>query len=199
MRDLERLLAAKEIAVTCGSGGVGKTTTAAALGVMMALRTESRVLVLTVDPARRLATALGLESVGNRATRIAPGVFAEAGIEPRGELHVAMLDTKQGWDDLINRHAPNDKVRQQILGNSIYASISGRFVQSHDYIAAERLYDLHSSGDYDLIVIDTPPSRHALDILDAPAHMTEFFGSRLLRWLTVPSRNRVLTVASKPF
>jgi anion-transporting ArsA/GET3 family ATPase len=199
MRDLERLLTGKEIAVVCGSGGVGKTTTAAALGLMMAVHTNARVLVLTVDPARRLAGALGLEAIGNTEVAISPERFAAAGLEPHGQLVVAMLDTKKGWDDLIARHAPSVSVRDAILANPVYDSISARFIQSHDYLAAERLAEIHASGRYDLVIVDTPPSQHALDILDAPRRMAEFFSSRLLRWLTVPARSRLLTLASRPF
>jgi anion-transporting ArsA/GET3 family ATPase len=196
---LERLLAAKEIAICCGSGGVGKTTTAAALGTMAASRLGGKVLVLTVDPARRLASALGLEQFGNAETRVAPDLLASAHFEGKGELWVAMLDTKQSWDDLIRRHAPDAKTRDAILANSLYANLTSRFVQSHDYIAMERLHEIHSSGRYDLVIVDTPPSRNALDLLDAPARMAEFFGSKLLRWLTVPYRSRVMTFAAKPF
>jgi anion-transporting ArsA/GET3 family ATPase len=166
---------------------------------MAAAHLGGKVLVLTVDPARRLANALGLERFGNTETRVPDSAFAAAGVEPRGELWAAMLDTKQSWDDLIERHAPDEKVREAILGNSIYANISGRFVQSHDYIAMERLYEIHTSGRYDLIVVDTPPTRNAIDFLDAPERMGEFFSSRLLRWLTAPAKNRVLSMASKPF
>lgn len=199
IKTLQQLLSAKEIVITCGSGGVGKTTTAAALAAMAAAHLGGKVLVLTVDPARRLANALGLERFGNTETRVPDHAFAAAGVEPRGELWAAMLDTKQSWDDLIERHAPDEKVKQAILGNSIYANISGRFVQSHDYIAMERLYEIHTSGRYDLIVVDTPPTRNAIDFLDAPERMGEFFSSRLLRWLTAPAKNRVLSMASKPF
>lgn len=199
IKTLQQLLSAKEIVISCGSGGVGKTTTAAALGAMAAAHLGGKVLVLTVDPARRLANALGLERFGNTETRVPDEAFAAAGVEPRGELWAAMLDTKQSWDDLIERHAPDEKVRRAILTNSIYANISGRFVQSHDYIAMERLYEIHTSGRYDLIVVDTPPTRNAIDFLDAPERMAEFFSSRLLRWLTAPAKNRVLSMASKPF
>lgn len=199
IKTLQQLLSAKEIVISCGSGGVGKTTTAAALGAMAAAHLGGKVLVLTVDPARRLANALGLEQFGNTETRVPDSAFAAAGVEPRGELWAAMLDTKQSWDDLIVRHAPDEKVREAILSNSIYANISGRFVQSHDYIAMERLYEIHTSGRYDLIVVDTPPTRNAIDFLDAPERMGEFFSSRLLRWLTAPAKNRVLSMASKPF
>ena len=110
-----------------------------------------------------------------------------------------MLDTKAGWDELIRRHAPDAKVRDAVLANPLYQNITSRFVHSHDYLAMEQLHDLHATGEYDLVVVDTPPSRNALSVLDAPARMREFFGSRLLRWLTVPYRSRLFTVASKPF
>ncbi len=196
---LEQLLAAKEVVVTCGSGGVGKTTSAAALGAMAAARLGGRVLVVTVDPARRLANALGLEQFGNIECEVPRSAFTEAGVEPRGTLFAAMLDTKASWDDLVNLHAPDDETRQAILANPLYQNITGKFVQSHDYIAMERLYEIHSSGRYDLIVVDTPPTRNAIDFLEAPERMADFFGSRLLRWLTAPYRSRVLNVASKPF
>jgi anion-transporting ArsA/GET3 family ATPase len=196
---LDALLAAREIAITCGPGGVGKTTTAAATAAMAAAYQPGRVLVLTVDPARRLADALGVQGLGNAERRIPDELFREAGVTPRGELWAAMLDTKESWDALIRRHAPDARTRQQILQNPLYRNISGRFVQSHDYIAMERLYEIHAEGNYDLIVVDTPPSRHALDFLDAPKRMADFFSSRLLRWLIVPYRSRVMNLASKPF
>ena len=196
---LDELLAAKEMIIVCGTGGVGKTTTAASLGAMAAARLGGRVLVLTVDPARRLASAMGIGSFSGDAVQVPVERFADAGLRPRGELWAAMLDTKASWDDLIRRHAPDATVRDTVLANPLYQNITGRFVHSHDYIAMERLYELHASGLYDLVIIDTPPSRNALDFLDAPARMAEFFGSRLLRWLTVPYRSRLFTVASKPF
>ena len=198
-RELAELLSAKEMIVVCGSGGTGKTTIAAALGAQAAAVVGGRVLVLTVDPARRLATALGIGSFGNTAVRVPAKAFAAAGLECRGELWVAMLDTKAGWDELIRRHAPDAALRDTVLANPLYRNITGRFVNSHDYLAMEQLYELHASGQYDLVVIDTPPSRNALDLLDAPGRMREFFGSRLLKWLTVPYRSRLFTMASKPF
>jgi anion-transporting ArsA/GET3 family ATPase len=197
--DIASLLASKEMIIICGSGGVGKTTTAAALAAEAVVNIGGRVLVLTVDPAKRLANALGLQAFGNTETRVPDDAFRAAGVEPRGELWAAMLDTKAGWDELIRRHAPDAKLRDTVLANPLYQNVTGRFVQSHDYIAMERLHELHASGRYDLVIIDTPPSRNALDILDAPAKMMEFFGSRLLRWLTVPYRSRIFTLASKPF
>ncbi len=196
---LEELLAAKEIVICCGSGGVGKTTTAAALGAMAATQLGGKVLVVTVDPARRLANALGLESFGNVETQVPAEAFVAAGVEPRGELWAAMLDTKESWDDLVKRHAPDAATRDAILANPLYTNITGRFVQSHDYIAMERLYEIHASGRYDLVIVDTPPTRNAIDFLEAPERMADFFSSRLLRWLTVPYRSRLVNVATKPF
>lgn len=205
MSGLDALLAAREVVVFCGSGGVGKTTTAAAAALAAATRQGGRVLVLTIDPARRLANALGLEGFGNVERRVPDDVLRAAGLEPRGELFAAMLDTKASWDELVLRHAPNEETAYRILDNRLYTNLTGRFVQSHDYIAMERLYDLHATGTYDLIVIDTPPTRNAIDFLDAPERMADFFGGRLLRWLTLPYRvggkrgARLVNFASRPF
>jgi anion-transporting ArsA/GET3 family ATPase len=196
---LEQLLAAKEVVVVCGAGGVGKTTTAAALGVLAVTAVGGRVLVLTVDPARRLADAMGVGALGNDAVRIPPEMFAGTGVHPEGELWAAMLDTKGGWDDLVRLHAPDAATRDAILGNPLYDTLTARFVQSHDYVAMERLYELHTSGDYDLVIVDTPPSRHAIDFLEAPTRMAEFFASRFLRLLIAPKRARIVNLAARPF
>jgi len=202
---LEPLLAAKEIVVFCGSGGVGKTSIAAASALGAASRLGGKVLVLTIDPAKRLASALGLEGIGNTERRVPDDLIRAAGIEPRGELYAAMLDTKSSWDELILRHAPDEVTAYRILENRLYTNLTSRFVQSHDYIAMERLFEIHATGTYDLIIIDTPPTRNALDFLEAPARMAEFFGGRLLRWLTMPYRMggkrgaRVINLASRPF
>ncbi|MHB8329154.1 MAG: ArsA family ATPase, partial [Acidimicrobiales bacterium] len=196
---LAGLLTSREIVVACGPGGVGKTTTAAASAAMAAARIGGKVLVLTVDPARRLADALGLEGIGNTERRVPDQAFTDAGIKPMGELWAAMLDTKESWDALIRHHAPDARTRDEILANPLYRNISSRFVQSHDYIAMERLFEIHGEGTYDLIVVDTPPTRNALDFLDAPERMADFFSSRLLRWLIVPYRSRLVNLASKPF
>ncbi len=198
-RKIEQLLSTKEVVVACGPGGVGKTTTAAALAATAATRIGGRVLVVTVDPARRLAEALGLEGIGNTVTRVPDEAFAEIGVQPKGELHVAMLDMSESWDALVNRHAPDARTANQIISNPLYQNITRRFAQGHDYIAMERLYELHEEGNYDLLVVDTPPSTNALELLDAPSRMAEFFSSRLLRWLTVPYRSRFVNLASRPF
>lgn len=194
---IEQLCAAKEIVITTGSGGVGKTTAAAALAAQAATTTGAKVLVLTVDPAKRLANAMGLQSFGNVETQVPLEGVGSA--RSGGELWAAMLDTKQSWDDLIALHAPDEQTREEILSNPLYQNITGKFVQSHDYVAMERLYEIHTSGRYDLIVVDTPPTRNAVDFLDAPERMADFFGSRLLRWLIAPYRSKVVSLASKPF
>jgi anion-transporting ArsA/GET3 family ATPase len=196
---LEQLCASKEIIISTGSGGVGKTTIAAALGATAAANLGIKVLVLTIDPARRLASALGLEQFGNVETQVPVSAFVDAGASPQGELWVAMLDTKQSWDDLIQTHAPDAATRDAILANPLYRNITGKFIQSHDYVAMERLYQIHTSGKYDLIVVDTPPTRNAIDFLDAPERMAEFFSSKLLRWLIAPYQSRMVGFASKPF
>ena len=161
--------------------------------------------MVTVDPAKRLADALGIESIGNVERQIPADAFVRAGLEPRGELYAAMLDTKQSWDALVLRHAPDEQTALKILDNRLYDNLTARFVQSHDYVAMERLFEIHQTGTYDLIIVDTPPTRNALDFLDAPKRMAEFFGGRLLRWLTAPYRvggrrgARILTAASRPF
>lgn len=198
-KPVDALLASREMVLVTGSGGVGKTTMAAALAVAAVLHQKGRVLVLTVDPARRLADALGIGVFGNTPTRVPDTAFAGLGVKPKGELWAAMLDTKAGWDELIERHAPDAKIRDAVLSNPLYQNITSRFVHSHDYLAMEQLHELHATGDYDLVIVDTPPSRNALDILDAPSRMVEFFGSRLLKWLTVPYRSRLINVATKPF
>jgi len=198
-RTLEHVLAAKEIVICCGSGGVGKTTTAASAAAMSAVALGAKTLVLTIDPARRLADALGVGRIGNAETQVPAEAFKDAGVRPRGELWAAMLDTKQSWDELVRRHAPDAATADRILNNELYQNVSGRFIQSHEYIAMERLYEVHAAGRYDLIVVDTPPTRHAADFLQAPDRMSEFFASRLLRWLTASASSRLFALASRPF
>ena len=198
--DLFNIASTSEVVVACGGGGVGKTSVAAATGLQVALESAGKVLVLTVDPAKRLATALGLGSLGNALKRVPDDAFVRAGLgRPKGELWVAMLDMKQSWDDLVRRHAPDEATRDKILINPLYDSITSRFVQSHDYIAVERLYEEYTSHKFDLIVVDTPPSRNAMDFLDAPKRMADFLSSRLLKWLILPYRSKLISMASRPF
>jgi len=178
--------------IVSGPGGVGKTTSAAALGVLAARHFSKRVLVLTVDPARRLATALGLDALGNAEV---PVHLADA----QGSLTMAMIDTKASWDDMVGRHAPDSATRERVLANDLYKTLTSRFVHSHDYVVTERLFDARETGNYDLVIVDTPPSRSALSVLDAPPRMEQFFSSRLLKLLTAPTQSRLLSIASRPF
>jgi len=196
---ISELIQRDGLVVVCGSGGVGKTSVSAALGVLAATQTQKRVLVLTVDPAKRLANALGLSALGNTEVQISADLFKNSKTKLRGTLATAMIDTKASWDELIIRHAPDEATRNTVLQNSLYKNLTERFVHSHDYIAVERLYQAHASGAYDLIIVDTPPSRNALTILDAPKRMQDFFSSRLLKLLTPGSQWQLLALAAKPF
>jgi anion-transporting ArsA/GET3 family ATPase len=191
---LSTVLEQKSVAIVAGSGGVGKTTTSAAIALQAAVKSSRRVLVITVDPARRLADALGVSELDDL-----PAQIDISRLQPQGELFAAMLDTKKAWDQLVLRHAPDRRTADAILTNKLYDNISGRFVQSHDYIAMERLYELHEEAEFDLIVVDTPPSAHASDLLDAPQRLAEFFDSRLLKFLIAPTKSRFASITAKPF
>ncbi len=189
--DVSGMLRDNSTLIVAGSGGVGKTTVAAALGVAAADRPGARVMVLTVDPARRLATALGIN--------VDDGEAHPVDTDSAGELWVEMLDSAREWNRLISTHAPDAQTRDAVLSNSLYRNVTGRFIHSHEYAAMERLHELQTSGTWDLIILDTPPSRNAIDLLDAPARMRDFFRGRLLRWLTAPATSRLALAASKPF
>ncbi len=175
-------IADAHILVTTGAGGVGKTTTAAALG-LAAARQGRRALVLTIDPARRLAQAMGLEGLGDEPTRVPlPAGHLAAG----GELWAMMLDMQTTFDRLIERHANSPEEAAAITANPIYRQLSSTLSGTQEYMAMERLHELHEEGDFDLLVIDTPPTRSALDFLDAPRRMTSFLEGRLLKLLLKP-------------
>ncbi len=183
--ELKDLIERREIIICCGSGGVGKTTTAAAIALHAAVNGR-KTLVLTIDPAKRLANSLGLPELGNKQRKIPSSKFTEAGLRPKGELYAMMLDTKRTFDDLIARFSLNREAEQKILENPLYKSISDTFVGSQEYMAMEKLYEIYTEGEYDLIVLDTPPTRHALDFLDAPKRMTDFLDGRILKWFLKP-------------
>ncbi len=193
----DRLIADASVILVVGPGGVGKTTLSAALAARAASHHGRRALVVTVDPARRLADALGLDGFDHEPVLVP--VSDGAGGSSDGRLWAQMIDMEQSWDRLVERHAPDDDSASALLANRLYRTLTKRFVQSHDYIALDHLVDLADDDAFDLVVVDTPPSVHALDVLDAPQRMLDFFGSRLLRWLTAPYRTRVVRVASKPF
>ncbi|TMB05695.1 MAG: ArsA family ATPase [Deltaproteobacteria bacterium] len=158
---LGELVARHQIVISAGSGGVGKTTVAASLALWGALEGR-RAVVLTIDPARRLASSLGLESLGSGERDIPAEHFGAQGLTPKGTLAAMMLDQKGAWDALVERHAPPE-ARDRILTNRFYQHLSQSFAGSYEYMAIEQLCALAESGRYDLIVVDTPPTRHALD------------------------------------
>ena len=177
---LSERLRGKQVVVCVGAGGVGKTTTSAALALGLALRGQ-KVAVVTIDPARRLASALGLAELPSEPQRIEPALFAEQGIAIEGELWAMMLDAKRTFDELIARLAPDERAREEILANPVYGELSTAVAGSHELSAIAKLYELHEEHDFDVIVLDTPPSRNALDFLDAPKHMLGFLEGRALQ------------------
>lgn len=183
---LEALVDAHRIVVCCGSGGVGKTTTAASLALYGARRGR-RAIVLTIDPARRLADSLGIGPLGNTPRVVERDWLASADLEVPGSLSAMMLDQKGSWDELISRHAPSPEVRDRILENSFYRQLSQSFAGSQEYMAVEQLGELDASGRYDLIVVDTPPTQHALDFLEAPERLLHFLDRKIVRWFVRPS------------
>lgn len=175
----ETVVATRSIVVCCGPGGVGKTTVSASFAVGAARRGR-RACVVTVDPARRLADALGVESLPNTPAEV-------AGPWP-GLLHAVMLDSKSTFDELVDRYARTDDQAQAIKANRLYQNLTGALSGTQEYMAMEKLYELTTSGDYDLVVVDTPPTRNALDLLDAPRRLTQFLENRLFRALMMPTR-----------
>ena len=173
------LLEGKDICICAGAGGVGKTTASAAIGVGMARR-GLKVAVLTIDPARRLANSLGLPELGNEERRIE--------LDAPGELWAMMLDAKTTFDEIVEKHAPDAGTRDAVLSNRIYKELSTAVAGSQEYMAMEKLHELHDEGRYDLLVLDTPPTRNALDFLDAPDRLSRFIDSRSLQFFLAPSR-----------
>ena len=191
-RSLEELVREARILVCCGSGGVGKTTVAAALGIEAA-KAGRRAVVVTIDPAKRLADALGLDALTGE-----PGVVDGPW---EGEMAALMLDTKNTFDNLVTKHASSPEQAESILSNRFYRNVSGALSATQEFMAMEKLYELHEETDYELIVVDTPPSRHALDFLDAPSTLTRFLEHPLFRIVIAPTRGLVkaMNVAAQAF
>lgn len=179
-------LSGSRVVICAGSGGVGKTTTSAAIATGLAAR-GARVAVVTIDPARRLADALGLDELAGDPERVDPARFASAGLGLKGELWAMTLDPKRTFDELIERLAPDRRSREEVLSNRIYQQLSGAVAGSQEFTAVAKLYELNASGRFDVLVLDTPPSRNALDFLDAPDRLTGFLEGRALRMLLTPS------------
>lgn len=181
-RDVARALADNRILVVGGAGGVGKTTTAAALGLQAAMRGR-RVLVCTIDPARRLATSLGLEQLTGKPRRLDLHRLAP---EVPGEMWAMMLDTKRTFDALVERYMSDEDARARVLQNRFYRHVSTALAGSHEYMAMEKLLDLHGDERFDLVILDTPPTRHALDFLEAPDRLMGFLDTSVLKWVLKP-------------
>ncbi|MFN2606404.1 MAG: ArsA family ATPase [Acidimicrobiales bacterium] len=175
----------RSVVVCCGPGGVGKTTTAAALAVEGARRGR-RSVVVTIDPARRLADALGVASLSDLPSRV-------AGPWP-GELWALMLDTKSTFDHLVAKYAPSPEQAEAILANRFYRNVAGALSGTQEYMAMEKLYELHDDGRFDLVVVDTPPTRNALDFVDAPRRLTRLLDNRVFRLLMLPTRASIKAV-----
>jgi anion-transporting ArsA/GET3 family ATPase len=183
-------VAGKRICICVGAGGVGKTTTSAALALGLAAR-GAKVAVVTIDPARRLATALGLDELSDDRSeigrhRIDPALFAEQGVEMKGELWAMMLDAKRTFDEIVTRLSPDPSARREILSNPIYRELSSAVSGSQELSAMAKLYELDRESDFDVIVLDTPPSRNALDFLDAPSRLLGFLEGRALQVFMAP-------------
>lgn len=185
--DLATMLDKKRIVVCAGSGGVGKTTTSAAIAMAMAAR-GGRVAVLTIDPAKRLADALGVGELDNTLRKIDRRRFTSHGVEMRGELWAAMLDMKTNADGLIARLAPDAETRDRIFENKLYQQLSNSIAGTHEYMAMEKVLEMYNSGEFDLVVVDTPPTRNAIDFLTAPARMAQFLEGEALRFFMSPGR-----------
>ncbi|MEZ5178185.1 MAG: ArsA-related P-loop ATPase [Acidimicrobiales bacterium] len=190
--ELAALVHDRSIVICSGSGGVGKTTTAAVLA-MEAAAAGRRAVVVTIDPAKRLADALGLDGIGNAPKQI-DGPWS-------GELWAVMLDTKSTFDDLVTQYSADPEQAERILANRFYKNISGALSGTQEYMAMEKLYALHADEAFDLVVVDTPPSRNALDFLEAPRRLTRFLDHRLYRVLMAPTRGvmKAVNVAAQAF
>jgi anion-transporting ArsA/GET3 family ATPase len=181
-------LTERKLLLLCGSGGVGKTTLSAAIAVRAAMEGK-RVGLITVDPARRLATSLGLEDLPSDPKDITKNIERETGIKPKGSLSALMLDS----NETLNRFLLNvggEEVQKKFLESNLYQVIADNFSGTHDYLALEKLFELHQSGKFDLILLDTPPARHTLDFLDAPDRIARFFDDRIFVWFLTDPRNQ---------
>ena len=182
MSDLASLIRNQSLIVTAGSGGVGKTTVAASIALRAAMDGR-RAAVLTIDPARRLATALGLREFTGEARAIDPALCASEGIELRAPLHALMLEVKSASDAMVRRFAPDDEARTRIFDNPYYKALSSSLAGALEYMAIEQVRALARDGQFDLVVLDTPPAVHALDFLDAPERLRNALDNRLIHWL----------------
>jgi len=185
--ELDDILLNRAIIVCCGSGGVGKTTLSAVLA-LRAATLGKKALVCTIDPAKRLANSLGLDSLSGSEHEVSRKTLKKHGVTlGEGSLWAMMLDTKRTFDRLIEKYASSEEARDRILNNGFYQRISSQVAGSQEYMAMEKLYEIHTEGDYDLIILDTPPNKNALDFLEAPSRMTDFLQVKVLSWFMKPT------------
>ncbi len=187
MRSLEALVRRKEVLICVGSGGVGKTTTSAVIALHAAI-SGKRAVVCTIDPAHRLADSLGLKELVNEPRQVPKEKLETLGFEVKGELHAMMLDGGKTLEKIIRRYTPSDREADRVFNSVIYREGASSLIGSPEYMAVETLYELYESGDYDLVVLDTPPAKHALDFLTAPDRMVNFLtDNKLLNLLIRPT------------
>ena len=189
------LLDERRVIVCVGSGGVGKTTTSAVIALQAALSGQ-RALVLTIDPAKRLANSLGVDELDNEPRALDLSLFERLGHAARGTLHAMMLDMKASFDEVVRRHSPSEAAARRIMDNKLYHYFSTSLAGTQEYAAAERLYAIDERGDFDLIVLDTPPTSHALDFLEAPTRLADAVSSRAMQFLYRPAKSSLLGVGT---
>ena len=183
---MKDLLEKGSIVIVLGTGGVGKTTVTAALGIAGA-QAHLDTALITVDPARRLRDALGLKRLGGSPARLSRRHLAAGGLDPALKLSAMMLDVKGAWDMMAERFAPDAAARKRILENPFYQRLTAEFAGSEAFAALQQLYDLHQAGGFDIEIVDTPPAAHAFEFLEAPARFTRLLDSRAARWIFTPS------------
>ena len=205
MRLIESL-SQNRVVVTTGTGGVGKTTVSCSMAIALAHSKNAKVLVITIDPAKRLGTVLSEQNLGHEPKKIDHSKFFDNKIDVKGELYGVTVDMSKGWDELINRFADSKEDATKILQNTMYQNLTTRFTHSHDFIAMDQLYEYYYRGEYDYIILDTPPMSQALDFFDAPKIISEFFGGKIIGLVTSPyrlsqtsKRAKIFDIASKPF
>ena len=195
--NIDRILKERRVLITCGTGGVGKTTLSAAIAFRAAMLGK-RTVVVTIDPAKRLATSLGLETLGDHPTDLTPALAKAIGntrvtgpLPATGSVHAIMPDTRKTFETFVAELAPNPGVAERIMSNPIFQIFAKEFSGTNEYMAMERLIPLEQSGKYDCIIIDTPPSRNTLAFLNAPKLLAQLFEEKLIRWLVLPANRLV--------
>ncbi len=191
--NLDQILDQRKIIVTCGTGGVGKTTVSAALALRSALR-GYKTLVITIDPAKRLVTSLGLKELGDKPTDLTPllaNLKLSSGMKPGGSLHALMPDTRTTFENFVNNLSSDPTVAERVMRNPIYQIFAKEFSGTNEFMALERLWSLWNQGEYDRIILDTPPSRNTLTFLEAPKLLGRFFDENFIRWLVLPTNKLV--------